>query len=100
MNATCIQGIALTTAFYVALLIRGTCAGDTGIYLNEIYVPPRLPEWGQEHPENKPTKYNIGDMGHEIVNGKLIFFIIKEIRWNPITHEPEYIKSPACGLKA
>ncbi len=100
MNSIQFRVAALLPAACLEFFIRGARAGDSGIYHNGIYLPPKLPDWGQGHPENKPTKYTIGDMGHELINGKLIFFIVKEIKWNPVTHEAEYVKLPACGVKA
>jgi hypothetical protein len=92
-----IRACALVFTFSTA--ISGLRAGDEGIYYKGIYLPPKLPEWGEQHPENKPTKYTIGDMGHEFVNGKLMFFIVREIKWNAVTHDPEYVKVPALGVK-
>jgi hypothetical protein len=68
------------------------CAGDSGLYHNGIYLPPMLPEWGQEYPENKPTRYTIGSHGWAVVNCKLVFFIVKEIQWK--NGKPIYIIEP------
>jgi hypothetical protein len=62
--------------FIFSTAVSDLRAGDEGIYYKGIYLPPKLPQWGEQHPENKPSKYTIGDMGHEFVNEKLMFFIV------------------------
>jgi hypothetical protein len=98
MTAIRVKSLAFVLSVFTGLGVAH--AGDTGIYHNGIYLPPKLPEWGEQHPESRPTKYLMGDMGHQFVNGRLIFFIVKDIKWNQATHEAEYVKAPAFGTKS
>jgi hypothetical protein len=59
-----------------------------------------LPEVASPRSKCRGECYTIGDMGYEFVNGKLMFFIVKEIKWNAVTHDPEYVKVPALGVKS
>lgn len=74
-------------------------SADVGLYHNGTYLPPRLPEWGQEHPENKPWKYKPGEAIHEFTNGKLQFFIVTDVEWDNVSKDWRYKKVADFRIK-
>ncbi len=99
MSITRVGPAMLLIAGCTILAIRAAHAGDSGFYHNGIYLPPKLPEWGQEHPENRPWKYKPGEAVHELVNDQLQFFIVTVVEWDNISKQWKYKKVPDFRMK-
>ena len=58
-----------------------------------------LPPWGYEDHCAIPWKYLPDDGVHELVNGKLRFFIVTDVKWDNATNGWKYEKVPDFKTK-
>jgi hypothetical protein len=85
-----IQSATKVLLLLAMLTASGVSAGD---------LDYNLKPWGYEDHCAIPWKRLRGDGVHEIVNGKLEFFIITDVKWDNVKNEWKYEKVPDFRMK-